>query len=225
MSEHDSLSDAKRSRQRSERCNAIYFLELFAKLPATRVWRLPPHLHAIFARVETPPRPPVIIQAAPYHLPSTKRCATHFMTPCACLRQEKRGHFFHYQYIARQIAAYRALHFAPGWQSSSFVALRQSQSGSSADLAGCRALCSRGPSPSPTRTHSSRSSPRAEPLVEVLLQTLAHFIDQLAVQSVAQSAAHLSALSAVMQRYDTLHPARPPSKTAFPTSRHASHRK
>ena len=58
---------------------------------ATRIWRLPPHLHAALARVETPPRPPVSIQAAPIHLPSTKRCATHLLTPCACLRQEKRA--------------------------------------------------------------------------------------------------------------------------------------
>ena len=80
------------------------------------------------------------------------------------------------------------------------------------------------PSPSPTRTHSSRSSNRAEPAGEALLQTLARFADQLAAQSAAQSAAQLSVLSTIMQRFDTLHPARPPSQAASPTSPHASHR-
>ena len=126
---------------------------------------------------------------------------------------------------ARQIAASRAPHSAPASQASSlFVALRPSQAGSTADLAGRAAPRSHRPSPSLTRTHSSRSSNRAEPAGETLLQTLARFADRLAAQSAAQSAAQLSVLSTIMQRFDTLHPARPPSQSASPTLPHASHR-
>ena len=125
--------------------------------------------------------------------------------------------------IPRQIAASRVPHSAPASQSSSFVALSPSQTCSYAYVAGRATPRSHRPSPSPTRTHSSRSSPHAEPVKEVLLQKLAHFADQLAAQSAAQSAAQLSALSAVMQSFDTLHPARPPSQTASPTSPHATH--
>ena len=126
----------------------------------------------------------------------------------------------------RQIGASRAPHFAPASQasSSSFVALRRSQAGSTADLASRAAPRSHRPSPSLTRTHSSRSSNCAEPAGEALLQTLARFADQLAAQSTAQSAAQLSALSRIMQRFDTLNHARPPSQVALPTSPHASFR-
>ena len=109
--------------------------------------------------------------------------------------------------IAQRIAASRGPHSAPASQSSSFVALRHSQAGSAANVAARAAPRSRRASPSPIRTHSSRSSNRAEPVGGVILQTLARFAEQLAAQSAAQSAAQLSALSAVMQRFETLHPA------------------
>ena len=118
--------------------------------------------------------------------------------------------------FARQIAASRAPHSAPASQGSSFVALRPSQAGSTSELAGRAAPRPRRPSPSPTRTHSSRSSSRAEPAGGVILQLLARLADQLAVQSAAQSAAQLSALSTVMQRFETLHPATPPSRSRRP---------
>ena len=118
--------------------------------------------------------------------------------------------------IARQIAASRAPHSASASQSSSFVALRPSQAGSTAELTGRAAPRPRRPSPSPTRTDSSRSRSRAEPVGEVLLQTLAHFTEQLAAQSAAQSAAQLSALSTVMQRIETLHIATAPSRLRRP---------
>ena len=72
--------------------------------------------------------------------------------------------------IARQITASRAPHSAPSSQSSSFVALRPSQAGSTVELAGRAAPRAHRPSPSPSRTHSSRSSYRAEHAGEVLLQ-------------------------------------------------------
>ena len=118
--------------------------------------------------------------------------------------------------VARQIAASRAPHSAPASQSLSFVALRASQAGSTSELAGRAAPRSRRPSPSPTRTHSSRSSSRAEPGGGVILQTLARFAEQLAAQSAAQSAAQLAALSTVMQRFETLHPATPPRRSRRP---------
>ena len=114
--------------------------------------------------------------------------------------------------VAGQIAESRAPHSAPASQSSSFVALRPSQAGSTSELAGRAAPRPRRLSPSPTRTHSSRSSLRVEPVGEVLLQTLAHFAEQLAAKSAAQSAAQLAALSTVMQRFEMLHPATPPSR-------------
>ena len=96
--------------------------------------------------------------------------------------------------IARRIAAFRAPHSAPASQSSSFVELRPSQAGSTAELAGRAASRSRRPSPSLTRIHSLSSSARAEPVGEVILQTLARLADQLAGQFAAQSAAQLFAL-------------------------------
>ena len=80
--------------------------------------------------------------------------------------------------IARQIAASRAPHFVPSSQSSSFVTLRQYQAGSTAELAGCAAPRAHRPSPSPSRSHSSRSSDRAEHDGEVLLQMFAQFFGQ-----------------------------------------------
>ena len=115
--------------------------------------------------------------------------------------------------VARQIAASRAPHSAPASQSSSsFVALRPSQAGSTTDIADCAALRSRRPSPSPTRTHSSRSSSRAEP-AGVILQMLVRFADQLATQSAAQSVAQLAALTSVKPRFETLHSATPPRRS------------
>ena len=67
------------------------------------------------------------------------------------------------------------------------------------------------PSPSPTRTHCSRLSTRAEPAGEAILQALSHFADQLAAQSAAQSADQMSALLAIVQRFETLHPVPSPS--------------
>ena len=119
--------------------------------------------------------------------------------------------------IARRIAASRAPHSATASQSSSsFVALRPSQAGSTTGIADRAALHARRPSPSPTRTHSSRSSSRAELAGVVILQTLARLVDQLAAQSAAHSAAQLAALSTVMQRFETLHPATPPSRSRRP---------
>ena len=129
---------------------------------------------------------------------------------------------------ARQIAASRAPHSTPASQSSSFVALRPSQAGSTAELAGRVASRSRRPSPSPSRTNFSRSSDRAEHAREVLLQMFARFYDQVAAQLAAQS----TELTPVMQRFETLHPATPPSRSRRPArqplsssrtpSRHAS---
>ena len=118
--------------------------------------------------------------------------------------------------FARQIAASRAPHSAPASQSFSFVALRLSHAGSTSELAGRAVPRTRRPSPSSTRTDSSGSSLRVEPVEKVLLQTLAHFTEQLAAQSAAQSAAQLSALTTVMQRSETLHPATPPSRSRRP---------
>ena len=130
--------------------------------------------------------------------------------------------------VARQITASRAPHSARASQSSSFVALRPSQAGSAVDVATRAAPRSRRASPSP-RTHSSRSRNRAEPVGEVILQTLARFAEQLAAQSAAQSAAQLTPLSAVMQRFETLHPATPshsrrPARQPISASRSSSRR-
>ena len=114
--------------------------------------------------------------------------------------------------IARQIAAARTQPSASTSQSSSCVALSPSQAGSTAELAGRAAPRSRRPSPSPSRTHSSRSSARAEHAGEVLLQMFARFSDQVAAQLAAQS----TALTSVMQRFETLHPATPPSRSRRP---------
>ena len=120
--------------------------------------------------------------------------------------------------IARQIAASSAPHSAPASQSSLFVALRPSQAGVTAELAGRAALRSRRPSPSPSRTHSSRSSDRAEHAGEVLLQMFARFFDQVAAQLAAQS----TALTSVMERFETLHPASPPSRSRRPVRQQIS---
>ena len=109
--------------------------------------------------------------------------------------------------IARQIAAARTPLSAPTSHSSSFVRVASSAE----QHVQCPSHHSRHLSPSPTQTDTSRSSLRAEP-VGVLLKTLARFADKLAAQSAAQSAAQLSALSAVMQRLETLHPALSPSQ-------------
>ena len=114
--------------------------------------------------------------------------------------------------IARQIAASRAPHSAPASESSSFVALRPSHTGSTAELADRAAPRSRRPSPYPSRTHSSRSSDRAEHARDVLLQMFARFSDQVAAQLAAQS----KPLTSVMQRFETLHPASPPSRSRRP---------
>ena len=114
--------------------------------------------------------------------------------------------------ISRQIAASRAPHSAPSSQSSSFVALRSSQAGSTAELAGRAAPRAHRPLPSPSRTHSSRSSDRAEHAGEVLLQMFAQFSGQVTAQLVA----HSTALSSVMQRFETLHPPTPPSRSRRP---------
>ena len=111
--------------------------------------------------------------------------------------------------IARQIAAARTTPPAPTSQSSSFVALRASQAGSTSDLAGRAAPRPRHPSPSPSRSHSSRSSSRAEHAGEVLLQMFARLSEQLTAQFSAQS----TALTTVMQRFDTLHSATPPRRS------------
>ena len=114
--------------------------------------------------------------------------------------------------VTRQIAVSRAPHSAPASQSSySFVAVRPSQAGSTTDIADRAALHARRPSLSPTRTNYSHLSSRAEPAGGVIMQVLARFVDQLAAQSTAQSAAQLTALSTGMQRFETLHPATPPS--------------
>ena len=107
--------------------------------------------------------------------------------------------------IARKIAVARTTPSAPTSQSFSFVALCPSQAGSTAELAGRAALRSHRPSPSPSRSHSSRSSDRAEHAKEVLLQMFARCSDQVAAQLAAQS----TALTSVMQRFETLHPATP----------------
>ena len=109
--------------------------------------------------------------------------------------------------VARQIAAARAPLSAPSSQSSSFTRV-PSRAEHHADRSPHH---SRRPSPSPTGAHSSRSSTRVEPAGEPILQALSRFADQLAAQSAAQSAAQLSALSAYVQRFETLHPAPSPS--------------
>ena len=113
---------------------------------------------------------------------------------------------------ARQITAFRALHSAPASQSSSFVALRASQAGSTAELAGRAAPHSCRPSPFPSRNHSSRSNDRAEHAGTMLLQMFARFSDQVAAQLAAQSTAQTS----VMQRFETLHPTTSPSRSRRP---------
>ena len=109
--------------------------------------------------------------------------------------------------VARQIAAARTPLSEPISQSSSFTRV-PSRAEHRADRSPHH---SRRPSPSPTRTHSSRSSTRAEPAGEANLQALSRFADQLAAQSAAMSAVQLSALSAIVQRFETLHFAPSPS--------------
>ena len=94
--------------------------------------------------------------------------------------------------IERQIAAARTPPSAPTSQSSSFVALRPSQAGSTAELAGRAAPCSRRRSFSPLRTHSSCLSARAEHAGEVLLQMFVRFSDQVAAQLAAVDSADIS---------------------------------
>ena len=139
--------------------------------------------------------------------------------------------------VARQITSASTTPSASTSQSSLFVALRPSQAGSTCDVADRASPRLRRPSPFPSRTHSSRSSDRAEHAGEVLLQMFAHFSWQVTAQLAAQS----TALSSVMQRFETLHTAisprrsrrlarrqiaasRLPSQRASPSPQRSSHR-
>ena len=110
---------------------------------------------------------------------------------------------------ARQITAARALLTAPASQASSFAVLRQSQDGSIVEPAGRAGPRSRRPSPSPTRTNSSRSSARTDPPQKTLAKTVAQLAEQVAAQS--------AALSVMMQRLETLQPAHPPNRPSCAT--------
>ena len=114
--------------------------------------------------------------------------------------------------IARQIAAARTTLPAPTSQSSSFVALRPSQAGSTTGVADRASPRSHLPSYSPSHSHSSRSSSRAEHAGEVLLQMFAGLSEQLSAKLAAQS----SALTSVMQRFEKLHSATPPRRSRRP---------
>ena len=95
--------------------------------------------------------------------------------------------------VARQIAHAHAPFCVPTSQSSSFTRV-PSRAEHHADGSPHH---SRRPSPSPTRTHSSRSSTRVEPAGEAILQALSRFADQLAA---VRRAVRLTAVRAVSNR-------------------------
>ena len=136
---------------------------------------------------------------------------------------------------ARQAADAHGLLPAPTSQasSSSFSVLRAPQAGSSADQAIRAPARSCRPSPSPVPTCSSRLSSRAGHAEDVLLQMFVRLSEQLTSQAAAQTAqaaaqsaqaaaqtaqsqAQMAALSTVMQRFEELHPASPPSCSRRP---------
>ena len=103
--------------------------------------------------------------------------------------------------IAREITTARAPLSSFTSQSSSFAILRQSQGGSPVENGNPQARRSHRPSPSPERTHSSRSSARADSAVSgPLARTVAQLVEQVAAQS--------AVLYLMMQRLETLQPAR-----------------